>query len=296
MIRSMTGFGRASGTLGQGWAATLSIRSVNHRFLEVSARLPEALWELESVTRSLAAQTFSRGKLDVSVRLQRVGASDMRVRLNEPALRELMVRVRELMREEGAMASIQPAELLGVPGIVETESTAQEIDEPMRSDYQGLLRQALDQVLEMRVVEGASIRGELDERIARVEALRREIETLRDEVVSEMLSNYAQRVAEIAARAGVEIDPDRLAQETVLQVERGDVAEELSRMESHLDQMRRAIEAAEPSGKKLDFLSQELLREINTIGSKSRAASLRTLVVELKAEVERIREQVQNVE
>jgi uncharacterized protein (TIGR00255 family) len=111
-----------------------------------------------------------------------------------------------------------------------------------------------------------------------------------------MVTAYQHRVQEIAAAAGIEVSQDRIAQETVIMVEKGDIAEELTRLEHHSEQLEKAIGGNEPSGKKLDFLSQEMLREINTMGSKSRSAMLRTLVVELKTEVERIREQVQNVE
>ena len=112
----------------------------------------------------------------------------------------------------------------------------------------------------------------------------------------ELLASYQQRVQELATAAGIEINHDRIAQEVVLMVEKGDIAEELTRLTHHVEQLAKAVAGKEPAGKKLDFLSQEMLREINTMGSKSRSANIRTLVVELKTEVERIREQVQNVE
>jgi uncharacterized protein (TIGR00255 family) len=118
----------------------------------------------------------------------------------------------------------------------------------------------------------------------------------RDEIRAELLASFQQRVAEIAAQAGVQVPEERIAQEVVMQAERGDIAEELTRLTHHVEQTESAIAGKEPAGKKLDFLSQEMLREINTMGSKSRSAAIRTLVVELKTEVERIREQVQNVE
>lgn len=113
---------------------------------------------------------------------------------------------------------------------------------------------------------------------------------------AELLASYQQRVQEIAAQAGTDVAQDRIAQEVVIMVEKGDIAEELTRLEHHLDQTEKAMRGKEAAGKKLDFLSQEMLREINTMGSKSRSAAIRTLVVELKTELERIREQVQNVE
>jgi uncharacterized protein (TIGR00255 family) len=133
-------------------------------------------------------------------------------------------------------------------------------------------------------------------RAATIRKLQERLASHRQEIRSELLASYQQRVQEIAAQAGVQIPEERVAQETVIMVERGDIAEELTRLSHHVEQMEQAIEGREPAGKKLDFLSQEMLREINTMGSKSRSAAIRTLVVELKTEVERIREQVQNVE
>jgi uncharacterized protein (TIGR00255 family) len=148
----------------------------------------------------------------------------------------------------------------------------------------------------MREKEGVSLRNDIAARLQSIRELRDQLSTHRDEVRTELLASYRQRVQEIAAAAGVEVAQDRIAQEVVVMVEKGDIAEELTRLAHHIDQIEKAIGGKEPAGKKLDFLSQEMLREINTMGSKSRSAAIRTLVVELKTELERIREQVQNVE
>jgi uncharacterized protein (TIGR00255 family) len=126
--------------------------------------------------------------------------------------------------------------------------------------------------------------------------LRETLAAHREDIRADVLANYQQRVQEIAAQAGIDVAQDRIAQEVVIMVEKGDIAEELTRLAHHLDQIEKAIGGKEAAGKKLDFLSQEMIREINTMGSKSRSAVIRTVVVELKTEVERIREQVQNVE
>ena len=148
----------------------------------------------------------------------------------------------------------------------------------------------------MRKKEGESLQTDIVSRLKAIRGLQGRLAGYRDEIRSELLASYQQRVQEIAAQAGVDVAQDRIAQEVVIMVEKGDIAEELTRLTHHVEQMEKAIDGKEPAGKKLDFLSQEMLREINTMGSKSRAASIRTLVVELKTEVERIREQVQNVE
>ena len=144
--------------------------------------------------------------------------------------------------------------------------------------------------------EGESLQADGSARLASIRELQQRLSGHREEIRSEMLASYQQRVQEIAGAAGIEVDRDRIAQEVVLMVEKGDIAEELTRLTHHVDQIEKALGRKEPAGKKLDFLSQEMLREVNTMGSKSRSAVLRSLVVELKTEVERVREQVQNVE
>jgi uncharacterized protein (TIGR00255 family) len=148
----------------------------------------------------------------------------------------------------------------------------------------------------MRKREGESLESDITSRVAGIAVLQERLASHRGEIRAELLASYQQRVREIAAQAGVDVAPERIAQEVVVMVERGDIAEELTRLTHHVEQVQGAVAGREPAGKKLDFLSQEMLREINTMGSKSRSAAIRTLVVELKTEVERIREQVQNVE
>ena len=148
----------------------------------------------------------------------------------------------------------------------------------------------------MRKKEGESLQTDLTSRITTIRDLIQRLSAKREEVRAELLTAYQQRVQEIASSAGIEVNQDRIAQEVVLMVEKGDIAEELTRLTHHIEQMEKAISGKEPSGKKLDFMTQEMLREINTMGSKSRTADIRTVVVDLKTEVERIREQVQNVE
>jgi len=158
------------------------------------------------------------------------------------------------------------------------------------------VREAFAQMLAMRAREGESLHADVTARLASIRSLQQRLSEHREEIRAEMLAAYQQRVQEIAGAAGIEVNQDRIAQEVVLMVEKGDIAEELTRLTHHVDQIEKAIGRKEPAGKKLDFLSQEMLREVNTMGSKSRSAVLRTLVVELKTEVERVREQVQNVE
>jgi uncharacterized protein (TIGR00255 family) len=140
------------------------------------------------------------------------------------------------------------------------------------------------------------LQTDISARLATIRRLSGELASHREQIRAELLAAYQQRVQEIAAQAGTDVNQDRIAQEVVIMVEKGDIAEEVTRLAHHVEQTEKAIAGKEPAGKKLDFLSQEMIREINTMGSKSRASNIRMLVVELKTEVERIREQVQNVE
>ena len=296
MIHSMTGFGRASGALSARYFATVTTKSVNHRFLEVSVRLPEYMWDMEAPLRALASEFFSRGKVDLSIRIQRTQQPEYSVRINTQIANTVVPQLRAIAEELGLGSTFSGGDLLRIPDLLQVEAIDAEITEDEREALATLVRDAFTQMTGMREREGASLRDDISARVQSIRRLREEIGAHRDEVRSELLASYQQRVQEIAAMAGTDVAPDRIAQEVVIMVEKGDIAEELTRLAHHLDQIEKAIGSREAAGKKLDFLSQEMIREINTMGSKSRSAAIRTVVVELKTEVERIREQVQNVE
>jgi uncharacterized protein (TIGR00255 family) len=296
MITSMTGFGRAAGAISARYFVAVTVKSVNHRFLETSVRLPEYLWELEPLLRQLATDTFSRGKLDVSVRVQRTQQPDYNVRINQQIAANVIPQLRSIAEELGLGHSFTASDLLRVPDLLQVEAVDNEVQDEEREALAALTREAFAQLTAMRKKEGESLQTDIVTRLGTIRELQQRLASHRDDVRAELLASYQQRVQEIAAQAGTDVSQDRIAQEVVIMVEKGDIAEELTRLTHHSEQMQKAIDGREPAGKKLDFLSQEMLREINTMGSKSRAASIRTLVVELKTEVERIREQVQNVE
>jgi|SRR5947209_10458147 len=296
MIQSMTGFGRAAGALSSRYFVAVTAKSVNHRFLETSVRLPEYLWEAESLIRSIGAETFSRGKLDVSVRVQRTAQPEYNVRINAQLAGTIVPQLRSIAEELGLGSTFSGGDLLRVPDLLQVEAVDAEITDDEREALGALVREAFGQLATMRAREGESLHADIAAHLARIRELQQRLAEQREGLRGEMLASYQQRVQEIAAAAGVTVDQDRIAQEVVLMVEKGDIAEELARLAHHVDQVEQAIGRKEPAGKKLDFLSQEMLREVNTMGSKSRSAALRTVVVELKTEVERVREQVQNVE
>jgi len=296
MIQSMTGFGRAAAALSTRYTVAVTAKSVNHRFLETTVRLPEFFWELEPAIRAMASETFSRGKLDISVRVQRTAQPEYSVRINTQIADAVIPQLRKMAEELGLGSAFSGGDLLRVPDLLQVEPLESEITDDEREALARIVREAFAQMIAMRAREGQSLRTDILGRLSTIRRLQQRLAENREQIREELLANYKQRVQEIASAAGVDVTEERLAQETVIMVEKGDIAEELTRLAHHADEIEKAIEGREPAGKKLDFLSQEMLREINTMGSKSRSAALRTLVVELKTEVERIREQVQNVE
>ena len=296
MIQSMTGFGRASGALSARYFATVTTKSDNHRFLEVSVRLPEYLWDMEAPLRALGSEFFSRGKVDLSIRIQRTQQPEYSVRINTQIANTVIPQLRSISEELGLGSTLSSSDLMRVPDLLQVEAVDAEITDDERLALVSLVRDAFGQMTEMRAREGKALRDDIAARLSTMRGLRDELSGHRDEVRGELLATYQQRVQEIAAAANVEVSQERIAQEIVFMVEKGDIAEELMRLMHHIEQTEKAIDGKEAAGKKLDFQSQEMIREINTMGSKSRSAAIRTLVIELKTEVERIREQVQNVE
>jgi len=295
MINSMTGFGRAAGALSSRFFAAVTAKSVNHRFLEASVRLPEYLWELEPMVRQIAGDTFARGKVDLSVRVQRTAQPEYSARVNGAIADAVVPQLQSLARELG-LGALGAGDLLSIPDLLQVDALDSEVTEEEREALARLVRGALAGIVAMRAREGEALRVDVAGRLAAIRRLSDQLAALRAPIRDELLAGYRQRVQEIAAQAGTDVREDRIAQEVVIMVEKGDVAEELTRLAHHVEQVEKALAGTEPAGKKLDFLSQEMIREINTMGSKSRAADIRMLVVELKTEVERIREQVQNVE
>ena len=294
----MTGFGRAAGALSARWFVAVTTKSVNHRYLEVSVRLPEFFWELEPLVRAIASETFSRGKLDISIRVQRTQQPEYSVRINAQIANNVIPQLRAIADELGiGGGTFSGSDLMRVPDLLQVEPIESEITDEEREELSALVRDAFAQLMSMRTREGESLQNDIVSRLVLIRELQAKLASRRDAVRDELLSSYRQRVADIASAAGdVEIREDRLVQEVVMMVEKGDIAEELTRLTHHVEQMEKAISGREPSGKKLDFMTQEMLREVNTMGSKSRTADIRSVVVDLKTEVERIREQVQNVE
>ncbi len=291
MIRSMTGFGAGRGTA-PGEDVEVEVRSVNHKFCEVKVRMPRELGALEHELVRAVKERLARGGVEVTVRRATAGAG-LAPRV-DVALAESYARAfAEIQARLGLPGAITLADVLAAEGVVRLEERAVDLG-AVSAALRGGLTVALDALVEMRAREGAALARDLGARLELIEQLVARVAELSPQLVEQYRARLDERIAELAR--GVALDPARLAQEVALFADRTDVAEEITRLGSHVAQVRALLALAEPAGRKLDFLVQEMHREVNTIGSKSQSAEIAAIVVALKAEVERMREQVQNVE
>ncbi len=296
MIRSMTGFGRSSFQLGE-LAFDVELRSVNHRYLDARVKLPRLLAGFEADVRARLQARLGRGKVDLSVTSSAPAGLAPRLEIDLDAAREYLRAARALRESEDVAGELGVAQLLALPGVacfVELELPG----ESLREGLEGAVDAALDAADAMRSREGAVLERDLRERLARVEELARSVESRSDSVQKGVRERLRRRADQLRQETGL-LDEARLHQEIVFAADRLDIVEELVRLRSHVEQFRRVLDDAgpgKPVGRRLDFLLQEFSREANTIGSKASDAPVAHSIVELKIEIERLREQVQNLE
>ena len=289
MIRSMTGFARRER---QGPFGLLSceLRSVNHRYLELSLRLPDDLRCLEGDARTLLATNLRRGKVEAGVYLRSATADTAALELNRSLVIELRQRAAEVAELlGGAPAAISAFDVLRWPGVV--RETDRDLA-PVATEAMALLADTVAELNESRAREGARLRDTLRQRC---ESLRARVVTVRARL-PEVRGRIQSRTAERAAQLGVSVDSDRLEQEIALLACKMDVEEELDRLGSHVTEILQVFDSKEPAGRRLDFLMQELNREANTLSSKSQDVETTRAAVDIKVLIEQMREQVQNIE
>ncbi|MBJ6765175.1 YicC family protein [Myxococcaceae bacterium JPH2] len=292
MLKSMTGFGAGRARVGDE-EVSVEVRSLNHKFCEVKVRLPRELASLESVLVKTVKDRLARGSVEVLVKRQAATVSGNVPTVDVALAREYARAFREVADALGLTAEVAWAHVANQPGVIRLEEKGLAI-EPATQAVQVALEQALGALESMRETEGQSIQADLDARMKLIEGWSREVADLAPKAVADYQTRLSERVAELAR--GIAVDPQRLAQEVTLFAERTDIAEEVTRLGIHLEQFRILMASREPAGRRMDFLVQEMHREVNTTGSKSQHAEISARVVSMKAEVERIREQVQNVE
>ncbi len=289
-MRSMTGFGFGEADLDSG-RVVVEIRSLNHRFLDVRVRLPTDLQDQASYLEQLARAELGRGRYDVGVRVE--GSTEARL-FSEDRARSVYQALAKL-RDELAPGTELPVSVLGHLSHLITTSPA-DTETPVQAALGAAMKRALSALMQMRQTEGQSLRQELEGRLASARSAAARIAERAPEAITHQHQRLKERVARLLHDTGAQLDPSRLAQEVALLADKSDITEELVRLDSHFDQFESLLAAPDAVGRRLDFLLQEMARESNTIGAKSQDAGLSHLVVELKAEVERLREQVQNVE
>jgi uncharacterized protein (TIGR00255 family) len=288
MIRSMTGYARAE-QQGPWGRLSWELRSVNHRYLDLQIKLPDEFRVLEAELRTLAGGKVGRGKVEVALRYNRDTAVAVAAEPDRARLQELRAALVVVAEELGPIAQPEPMRVLGWPGVIRQD--AAEVAPPL-AEATALFQKALTDFADTRGREGERTAAFLRERIEALAALVERVRQRAPQVRDAWLERLRARVAEL----GVEVEPTRLAQEVALAAQRLDVDEEMSRLGSHLTEVRDTLARDEAVGRRLDFLMQELNREANTLSSKSQDAEMTRCAVEMKVIIEQMREQVQNIE
>ena len=292
-MKSMTGYGRGAAD-GEGFSVSVDLKTVNNRFLDVHLRLGNELSALEPSIKRQISSRLSRGRVDVNINLEKTGQASYE--LNRPLISGYVTALRELQSEFSIAGELDINLLARLPGALQPARDG--LSDAMVAGVDKALAAALDELEQMRATEGEALRQEMSDRLERIQTLVPTIEDAAAGLVDAYRARLQKRIGELLSRNGqlVEIDPARLAQEVAYLSDRSDVSEEMVRLRSHLSQFRDALNSNGETGKMLDFLLQELNREANTTLSKSTDLALKEAALAIKAEVEKLREQVQNVE
>lgn len=288
----MTGFGAGQARI-ESEELAVEVRSWNHKFCEVKVRLPRELGPLEPGIIKAVKNRIARGSVEVFVKRQGADEAMGAPTVDLALAREYFVALTSLASELRLSGEVQVQDIAAQPGVIRLEERQIDLTRAGEATHTAL-SEALGKLAEMREAEGGAIEEDLRGRLDALQSLANEIKAIAPQAVAQYQQRLSDRLAELSR--GVSIDPQRLAQEVAFYAERSDIAEEVTRLFSHLDQFRNLARSAEPSGRRMEFLVQEMNREVNTTGSKSQNPEISSRVVAMKAEVERIREQVQNVE
>ncbi|MBW4057019.1 MAG: YicC family protein [Proteobacteria bacterium] len=292
MLKSMTGYGKGEASTPAG-NFLIEIRSVNHRYGEISVRLPRTFYVFENEVKRLAASILKRGKIDISVQWDEAAAANSAPQLDMVVARGYYDAYTRLVKEFNVPQDAPISYIMSQKGVMKEVSGV--VDEAeLQPHLMAAVQAAVASLDEMRTREGEALALDLQARRKQVAEWTAQIGERTPQVVTEYRQKLKMRLEQLLE--GAEMDESRLAQEVALLADRCDITEELVRLASHFNQFDEAFRGSEPVGRKLDFLMQEMNREVNTIGSKSNDASITNLVIQIKAEMEKMREQVQNVE
>jgi uncharacterized protein (TIGR00255 family) len=293
LASSMTGYGRGVHNSSE-YNITVDIKSVNHRYLDCYFKILKIYSHMEERLRRMITGKIARGKLDISINVERISAPEAKVELNRAAVAAYLAAIQEMKSDYCLQGEVDIQSIISLPEVF-TVLQPDEDQEKMVEATEMALEQAVKALVQMRKVEGEKLVADLKQKLALLKDYYLELVELAPLVVVNYQEKLAKRLQELLP-ADMELDPNRLAMEVAVFADRSDVSEELVRLDSHLQQFLKTLGLEEPVGRKLDFLIQELNREINTIGSKANDLRIAQIVINFKAELEKLREQNQNLE
>ena len=292
MIKSMTGYGSAKGTVSD-LEITVEVKSVNNRYLDTSVRLPRSFIFAEDGVKAAVQSHISRGKVDVFVNVDFSDAGDMTVKVNEPLLRGYIEAIRHISEEYSLVNDMTAMSVSRIPDVLSVEKA--ELDaEAITAGISAIAEDALKDFDQMRLREGEKLKADVLSKLETIEKLVEAVEAESPKTVEAYRARLEQKMLEVLGTAG--IDESRILTEAAIYADHIAVDEETVRLRSHMSQLRTMLSGNSPTGRKIDFLIQEFNREANTIGSKCQNSDIAHVVVDLKSEIEKIREQIQNIE
>lgn len=291
MIRSMTGFGRATYEI-DGRTYTVEIKSVNHKYNDINIRLPRFLNSIEDELRKQIQNSISRGKIDVFINFDNYSDKGYNIKINRNLAKEYLTELKSLADETGVPFELSVIDVSKLPDILKMEEDGDE--ELIAGELKVALSEALKNFVDMRTKEGEKLAEDMKKRVDWIEVKVGEISKFSSTLVEEYIEKLETRVKELMKTDVV--DETRLAQEIVIYSDKCSIEEELTRLKSHISQFNDLLKGSSPIGKKFDFLVQEMNREVNTIGSKANCLEITNRVIDIKTEIENIREQIQNIE
>ena len=296
-LMSMTGFGRARAELSDRFGVSVVVRSVNHRYLDIQVRtnLREDTPEIEAAVRSVISKRFHRGRVTAQVNLERILTAEVDVAVNTDAVREVLAQLSNVAVPEKFGSTVELGDVLAVPGLVSVASPETILEEDEVTGLRSVASEAVAEAVVMRREEGERLVRQIESEVAEVIGFADWFEPQMPEFRQHLLDRVKDRVEGLVGPE-VKIDPERILQEAAVLADRADVAEEVVRLRAHLENFSERMAAGGVVGRSLDFLCQEIHRELNTLGSKCRELGVADRLVDAKSAAERVREQVQNLE
>lgn len=293
MIKSMTSFGRAQSEEGKDICFSIEMKSVNHRYLDINIRMPKVMIALEEKIRSIISKRLNRGKVDVFINYKNYGSSNGKATLNMKLAKDYYECLKEIHNQLDAANDISVTKIARFPDVI-TLAEPEENLENIFDEIAPLVESSLTLMEDMRIREGEKLKDDILLKLNIINNYVKEIEKLADSIPKNYKKKLEERLNELLS--GVDIDQSRIALEVAILCDKAAVDEEITRLRSHLSQMKNTLDLEEPIGRKLDFIIQEMNREANTIASKSTDIDMTNKVIEIKNTIEKIREQVQNIE